>query len=200
VPEIVLVRHGETEWSAAGRHTGRTDLPLTPAGERHAVALRPLLAGRNFGLVLTSPLRRASRTAELAGLSATPDADLVEWDYGGYDGRTTAEISASLGRRWSLWDDGVVPGDTPGETLEQVAARVQRVLDRARAVLADGADVALVAHGHALRVLTACWLELDPKAGGLFVLSAGAVSTLGYDHERPAMRSWNVRPALSSGT
>jgi broad specificity phosphatase PhoE len=200
VPEIVLVRHGDTEWSATGRHTGRTDLPLTPAGERHALALRPALAGCHFGLVLTSPLQRASRTAELAGLSATPDSDLVEWDYGGYEGRTTADIGASLGRRWSLWHDGVVPGVTPGETLEQVTARVRRILARARPVLAEGADVALVAHGHALRVLTACWLELDPSAGQLFVLTAGGVSTLGYDHECPAMLSWNVQPAAGSTT
>ena len=193
-PQIVLVRHGETEWSRARRHTGRTDLPLTPAGERAARALRPLLGGREFGLVLTSPLRRAARTAELAGLDPRPDGDLVEWDYGGYEGLTTAEIAERLGRPWSVWSDGVVPGDTLGESLAEVAARTGRVLARAQPVLAAGADVALVAHGHLLRVLAAGWLGLPPQAGALFTLHAGAVGTLGFEHGWHAMIDWNLRP------
>jgi probable phosphoglycerate mutase len=190
VPEIVVVRHGETEWSAAGRHTGRTDLPLTEQGERAAAALRPLLAERRFGLVLASPLKRAQRTAELAGLRPDTDADLAEWDYGAYDGRTTAEISEELGRPWSVWSDGVVDG----ESLGDVALRVRRVIDRARPVLDQGSDVALVGHGHALRVLAACWLELAPAEGSRFVLRAGAVGTLGFEHSWPAITGWNVGP------
>ena len=190
VSEIVVIRHGETEWSADGRHTGRTDLPLTERGERSARALRPLLADRRFGLVLASPLERARRTAELAGLSPQLDDDLMEWDYGAYDGRTTDEISEELGRRWSVWHDGVVGGESLGE----VALRLRRVIDRARPVLDAGADVALVAHGHALRVLAACWLELAPTEGSRLVLRAGAVGTLGFEHGWPALTGWNVGP------
>ena len=166
--QLILIRHGETEWSAAGRHTGRTDLPLTAHGEAAATALAPALARLRLRAVFTSPAARAVRTAELAGLhGARPDADLQEWDYGGYEGLTTAQIRA--GRPgWDLWRDGVIPGDAgrPGETIEQVAARADAVLDRVRPLLAgDGGDVALVAHGHLLRVLTARWLRLGPPAG-----------------------------------
>jgi broad specificity phosphatase PhoE len=193
VGEIVVVRHGQTEWSRSGQHTGVTDLPLLPEGEKQARALAPLLAEWTFVDVRVSPRQRARHTAELAGLTATAvDDDLVEVDYGGYEGRTTAEISDELGSPWSLWRDGVVPGATPGETLADVGARVSRALDRVRPRLADG-DVALVAHGHVLRVLTAVWLGLAPEQGALFALPAGRVGVLGFDHERPALTAWALR-------
>ncbi|WP_233489371.1 histidine phosphatase family protein [Blastococcus sp. TF02-09] len=188
--QIVVLRHGQTEWSRSGQHTGLTDLELLPEGEEQARALRSRLGSREFAAVWVSPLRRAARTAELAGLTVTgSDPDLLEVDYGGYEGRTTAEISAELGRGWSLWADGTVPGETPGETLDQVAARVDRVLDRARARLPEG-DVALVAHGHVLRVLTARWLGLAPQAGALFALPAAAYGVLGHEHDRPVLTGW----------
>ncbi|SDE83459.1 probable phosphoglycerate mutase [Blastococcus fimeti] len=185
-----MLRHGQTDWSRSGRHTGSTDLPLLPEGEEQARALREELGARPFAAVWASPLQRAARTAELAGLQVTDtDRDLVEVDYGGYEGRTTAEISAALGRTWSIWTDGTVPGKTPGETLDQVATRVDRVLDRARAHLDDG-DVALVAHGHVLRILTARWLGLAPEAGALFALPPAAYGVLGHEHERPVLTGW----------
>ena len=195
VGEIVVVRHGQTEWSRTGRHTGVTDLPLLPEGEAQARALAPLLAGRSFAEVRASPRQRAGRTAELAGLAVTAvDDDLVEVDYGGYEGRTTAEISDELGRPWSVWADGVVAGDTPGETLDEVGRRVDRVLERVRPRLADG-DVALVAHGHVLRVLTARWLGLPPAGGALFALPAGRVGVLGHEHARPVLSGWALQAA-----
>ena len=184
--EIVLVRHGQTEWSRDGRHTGRTDIALTRDGERDAAALRPRLE-RPFGLVLTSPLQRAARTAELAGLSATVDADLVEWDYGPEEGRTTAQARETR-PGWSVWDD---TGGL-GETLDDVAVRQQRVLDRIRPVLEEGADACLVGHGHSLRILAACWLGLAPAAGRQLVLGAGSVSLLGEEHGCPAILAWNT--------
>ena len=188
--EIVVLRHGQTEWSRSGQHTGVTDLPLLPEGEQQARGLRDSLTGRTFAAVWVSPRQRAVRTAELAGLSATAvDDDLVEVDYGGYEGRTTDEISAELGREWSVWRDGIVPGATPGETLAAVGARADRVLDRARAVLSGG-DVALVAHGHVLRVLTARWLGLPPEDGALFALAAGSYGVLGHEHARPVLSAW----------
>jgi probable phosphoglycerate mutase len=188
--EIVVLRHGQTEWSRSGQHTGVTDLPLLPEGERQAQALRRSLAGRTFNEVWVSPRLRARRTAELAGLTPTAvDDDLVEVDYGGYEGRTTADISEELGRDWSVWRDGTVPGATPGETLAEVGTRVDRVLDRARQLLADG-DVALVAHGHVLRVLTARWLGLHPEDGALFALAAGSYGVLGHEHARPVLTAW----------
>jgi probable phosphoglycerate mutase len=192
VPQIVLVRHGETEWSRSGRHTGLTDVALTARGEAQASALRAVLAPARFGLVLTSPLQRARRTAELAGLGpAQVDPDLAEWDYGGYEGRTTDEIRTELGTPWTLFGDGVVPGVTPGETLDQVADRAGRVLRRIRPVLARGQDVALVGHGHQLRVLACCWLDLQPCHAARFTLSAGSVSRLGHEHETAAVLEWN---------
>jgi probable phosphoglycerate mutase len=196
VGEIVVVRHGATEWSRSGRHTGVTDVPLLPEGEAAARRLRPLLAERHITAAFVSPLARARRTAELVGLigddvPARIDADLVEVDYGGYEGRTTAEISAELGGPWSLWRDGTVPGNTPGESLAQVAARVDRVLDRVRPLLADG-DVALVAHGHVLRILTARWLGLGPESGALFAFATGRYGVLGTEHDRPALTGWNI--------
>ena len=184
--ELVLVRHGQTEWSRDGRHTGRSDIPLTPEGEADARGLAGRLAQRSFGLVLTSPLERAARTAELAGLRAEQEPDLVEWDYGPEEGRTT-EQAREQRPGWSVWDDTGL-----GETLEQLAVRSRRVLDRARPVLESGQDACLVGHGHALRVLTACWLGLGPEAGQQLVLSAGSVSTLGYEHGCPAVLSWNA--------
>jgi probable phosphoglycerate mutase len=196
--EVVLVRHGETEWSRSGRHTGSTDVPLTRHGEQQAAAIRPLLAARNFALVLTSPRARARHTAERAGLvSAEVCDDLAEWDYGGYEGRTTPEISRELGRPWTVFADGVLPGATPGETLEQVGARADRVLARVRPVVAAGGSVALVGHGHQLRVLGARWLGLPPDGGALLQLDAGSLSGLGTEHDRPVITLWNARPTLA---
>ncbi|MPQ98299.1 histidine phosphatase family protein [Modestobacter sp. I12A-02628] len=190
--ELVVVRHGQTEWSKSGQHTGVTDLPLLPEGEERARVLGTELAGRRFAQVLVSPRRRAQHTAELAGLHPVEvDEDLVEVDYGGYEGRTTPEISAELGREWSLWTLGTVPGDTPGESLGDVTARVDRVLDRVQPALADG-DVALVAHGHVLRILTARYLRLAPESGALFALAAGSYGVLGREHGRPVLTGWNV--------
>ncbi|HXZ71381.1 MAG TPA: histidine phosphatase family protein [Streptosporangiaceae bacterium] len=190
-----MLRHGETEWSRAGRHTGRTDVPLTPAGEAAAAALAPVLARHEICAVCTSPLQRAARTAALAGLSdVKQDPDLREWDYGGYEGMTTSQIR---GQRpgWYLWRDGVIPGGAgyPGETVEQVGARADAVLSRATPLLADG-DVVLVSHGHFLRVLTARWLGLGPAGGRLFRLGTGTLCTLGTEHGEPVITSWNVLP------
>lgn len=191
--ELVLVRHGETEWSASGQHTGVTDIPLTAAGEHQVSRLRPLLDGYRFGLMLTSPRVRARRTAELLGwTNPEVEPDLVEWDYGGYEGRTTAEISAELGRPWRIWTDPVPAGATPGETLAQVAERADRVLARVRPILRAGQDVALVGHAHGLRVLAARWLELAPQSGALLALSAGSMSGLGYEHDRQVIVYWSL--------
>ncbi|MFD7237081.1 histidine phosphatase family protein [Streptomyces syringium] len=202
--ELLLVRHGETEWSRTGRHTGLTDLPLTEVGEGQATALRPLLAERTVSLVLASPLGRAVRTAELAGLTdIQTDPDLREWDYGGYEGVTTPEIQRTR-PDWYLWDDGVIPGpaEHPGETLEEVGARADRVLARIAPRLgsADGGDVVLVAHGHFLRVLTARRLGLPPAAGALFRLDTATVSRIGTEHGRPALVAWNTPSPGGSGT
>ena len=193
--ELILLRHGETAWSRGLRHTGRTDVPLTPAGEAAAAALAPGLAARPVVAAFSSPAQRAVQTARLAGLvNVKEDADLWEWDYGGYEGRTTADIRT--GRPgWYLWREGVIPGDAdhPGETIAQVAARADAVLARVTPLLADG-DVALVAHGHLLRVLTARWLRLEPADGRLFRLDTGTLSTLGTEHGEPVNSSWNVPP------
>jgi probable phosphoglycerate mutase len=187
---LILIRHGETEWSANGRHTGLTDLPLTPRGKAHAVAVAPLLAdllgGRPPALVLTSPLRRAADTAELAGLTATPEPALHEVDYGDYEGLTTAQIREQK-PGWTVWT-GDLPG---GETLDQVAERVDRVLDRVRAALNEG-DVVLIAHGHVLRILAARWLDLPPSEGRHFALGTAAVCVLGSEHETPVLVRWNL--------
>jgi broad specificity phosphatase PhoE len=198
--ELILLRHGETEWSASGRHTGRTDVPLTPRGEAAAAALAPVLARRQIRAVFCSPAQRAVRTAELAGLpNPKLDPDLWEWDYGGYEGMTTPEIQAER-PGWNLWRDGVIPGDAahPGETVAHVGARADAVLARATPLLADG-DVALVAHGHVLRVLTARWLDLAPAGGRLFRLDTGTYCTLGTEREDPVISSWNVPPADPRG-
>ena len=190
--EIVLVRHGETEWSRDLRHTGRTDIPLTDTGREEARMLRVPLSGWSFARVYTSPLSRALDTCRLAGLddgAETTDA-LLEWDYGEYEGITTKEIRA--GRPgWFLWRDGV-PG---GETAEEVGARVDPLIAELKG--ADG-DVALFAHGHLLRVLTARWLGLPPQEGRLFALGTGTLSVLGYERETEVIRRWNAPVTPSS--
>src|SRR5580692_2542650 len=194
--ELILIRHGETEWSRDGRHTGRTDVPLTEAGLAAARALAPALSARHLATAFVSPASRSAKTAELAGLtSAQPDPDLWEWDYGGYEGLTTPQIRQQR-PGWYLWRDGVIPGDAehPGESVNQVGARADRVLDRASPLLVDG-DVALVAHGHLLRILTARWLGLPAADGRLFRLDTGTISSLGAEHEEPVISAWNVPPA-----
>jgi broad specificity phosphatase PhoE len=194
--ELILLRHGETEWSLDGKHTGRTDIPLTARGEAAAKALEPVLSRRDIVAVFTSPARRAVTTAAFAGLSnAQPDPDLWEWDYGGYEGLTTPQIQETR-PGWYLWRDGVIPGDAahPGETIEQVAQRTERVLARVTPLQARG-DVALVAHGHVLRVLTARYLRQPPAEGRLFRLDTGTVSTLGAEHAEPVITAWNVPPS-----
>jgi probable phosphoglycerate mutase len=184
-PETVLVRHGETEWTISRQHTSRTDVPLTDRGRERAGALAERLARRRFALVLTSPRRRAADTCRAAGFpGATVDGDLVEWDYGDYEGRTTAEIREER-PGWTLWHDGA-PG---GETAEEVTARADRVIERIRAV--DG-DVAVFSHGHFLRVLAARWLGLPAADGRLFALDPGSTSTIGWEREQPVLLSWNL--------
>lgn len=183
---MFVIRHGETEWSAAGRHTGRTDLPLTELGREQGKALTKLISGRRFELVLTSPLRRAQETCELAGLGARGrvEPDLAEWDYGEYEGLTTKEIRERH-PNWSIWTH---PPEQ-GESLEDLAGRADRVIRSVRAV--DG-DVALFGHGHALRVLTARWLDLQPIVGSGFELDTGAIGVLGWNREFPAVVRWNL--------
>ena len=187
-PEIWLIRHGETEWSLSGQHTGRTDLPLTAAGVREAKELGRYLAGRPFALVLTSPLQRAHETCKLAGYGgvAQIEPDLCEWDYGAYEGRTSAQIQESV-PGWTIWTSPV----PQGETIQQVAARASRVIERAAKA---GGHVALFAHGHLLRILTACWLGLPPDAGRFFALGTASVSVLGYERETRVIARWNVLP------
>ena len=193
--ELLLIRHGETAWSRTGQYGGRTDLPLTDVGVAAGRALGPLLARRQVAAVFVSPLSRAVRTAELAGLpDAKLDPDLLEWDYGGYEGMTQEQIRAAR-PGWDLWRDGVIGGDgQAGETLRQVAARTDAVLDRVRPLLRDG-DVAIIGHGHLQRVLAARWLGLDPAAARMLSHPhTGTLSALGYEHEQPVITAWNVRP------
>jgi broad specificity phosphatase PhoE len=183
--QIVIVRHADTEWSRAGRHTGRTDVPLTDEGRARAAELAERLRARRFALVLVSPLRRARETCELAGLAASAEqrADLLEWDYGDYEGLTTPQIRA---RRpgWNLWRDGC-PG---GEDAAQVGIRADRVI--AETAAADG-DVALFSHGHVLRVLGARWVDLQPRQGARLGLSTGAACVLGHERETAVLVRWN---------
>ena len=185
---VVLARHGETEWSLSLRHTGKTDLPLTEEGCRQARALGPRLHAWTFSLVLTSPLQRALETCRLAGYGeqAQVRPDLVEWDYGRYEGLTSQQIQA-LQPNWSLWRDGC-PG---GETAEDVGRRADRVLAEVRSV--DG-DVLIFAHGHVLRVLAARWLGEPPEGGRHYALQTATLSVLGYEHADPVIRLWNQAP------
>jgi len=188
---VVVVRHGQTEWSQTGRHTGRTDVPLTAEGGREAARIGERLAGRRFSLVLTSPLSRASETCKLAGFGARAQAneDLVEWDYGSCEGLTTAEIREHR-PGWSVLRDGA-PG---GEDAQDVGRRADRVLDAVRA--AEG-PVLLFAHGHVSRVIGARWIGLPPDHARLFALSTGSISVLGYERETPVLHSWNDTSHLS---
>lgn len=183
---VFLLRHGQTEWSESGQHTGRTDIPLTAEGEANAALLAPVLADEDFKLVLSSPLQRAVRTCELAGLGdrREEDADLTEWDYGQYEGLTTTEIR----QRDPGWT--VFTHETPGgEAAAQIGVRIDRVLTRVREVKGD---VALFGHGHALRVLAARWLELPPQDGRHFMLGTATVCVLSYEHNAPAVLRWNA--------
>jgi probable phosphoglycerate mutase len=189
--QVVLVRHGETEWALDGRHTGRTDVPLTDRGRRQAAWLAGLLRARQFAKVLVSPRQRAVETCRLAGFGDVAEVrdDLAEWDYGEYEGRTTPEILAER-PGWTLWDDGV-PG---GETVEDVGHRVDRVIAEVRST---PGDVAIFAHGHVLRILTARWLGLGPRCGRLFLLEPAGVSVLGYEHTWAVITRWNDTPTYS---
>lgn len=218
-PQLVLLRHGETDWSRNGQHTGRTDLALTSDGEAQAVAAGRFIArhtslrGRPFTQVRTSPLLRARRTAELAGFAdAVPDANLMEWDYGQVEGRTSQEVSNDVGHDWRIFRDGVHDGASPGrgagaapaeptsptfptfpgESLADVAGRAARVIDDVAGVLDGGGDVLLVAHGHLLRVLGAVWLDLAPSYGARFELGTAAVCFLGFEHAQRTIESWNL--------
>ncbi len=184
--DVILLRHAETEWSRTRRHTGRTDVPLTDRGREAARALGPRLRGRDLGLVLTSPLSRATETAALAGLRPEPEEGLLEWDYGAYEGRTTPAIREER-PGWYLFRDGC-PG---GEGAEAVGARVDPVIARALPVLEAGHDAVLVAHGHVLRVLAARWLEQPAAFGGRLYLSTGSLSVLGFEREVRVLRGWN---------
>jgi broad specificity phosphatase PhoE len=183
--EVVLVRHGETEWTRTRQHTGRTDLPLTEEGRKQGRLVGEALKGRAFPLVLTSPLRRARETCELAGLGAAAQArdDLAEWDYGDYEARKTVDIRAER-PDWFLWRDGVPNGESPAD----VGRRADRVIDEIRAA---GVDTVVFGHGHQLRVLAARWLGLEPSDGRLFVLDTASISVLGYERETAAMLRWN---------
>ena len=192
MPDVILVRHGATEWSAGGRHTSVTDLPLTPEGEAGARAVGRWLAGRRIAAVLTSPRARARQTCALAGLAgpARVDADLAEWAYGDYEGLTTAEIRRDR-PGWTIWSDGAPGGETP----EEAGRRADRVVERVRGRLRrDEGDMALFSHGHFLRVLAARWAGLEVQWGRALMLDAGAVCLLGYEREMPALRLWNLRP------
>lgn len=211
---LVAVRHGETEWSKVGRHTGRTDLPLTAAGEEQATTAGHSLAGQEFGLVLVSPLGRARRTAELAGF---PDyeivPDLAEWDYGPVEGLTRQQVRDELGYAWSVLPDGVRqslsisgtddlpdrlrnPSPGKGELVEEVAARAARVIARVEPTLKAGENVLVVAHGHLLRILACAWLDLHPEVAERLAMGTAARSVFGYDRGVRALVHWNVPPSV----
>jgi broad specificity phosphatase PhoE len=180
-----LIRHGETEWSLSGAHTGKTDIPLTATGEEKAREIRAKLAGVDFKLVLTSPMSRARRTCELAGFGdrAQIEPNLMEWDYGEYEGRKTADIRKER-PDWYLWRDGV-PG---GEAIAQVGERARKVIARASAA---GGDVALFGHGHILRIIASCWLDLPPEEGQHLALGTAGVGMLGFEHDTHVIERWN---------
>lgn len=185
--EILLIRHAETEWSKQGKHTGHTDMPLTDAGREAAIHLRVPLRERDFAAVLTSPLKRARETCELSGLIglAQERRSLIEWDYGDYEGLTTAEIQQER-PKWSLWRDGC----PKGEDASAVGARADAAISELLSI--DG-DVAVFSHGHALRVLGARWAQLQPAAGARLLLSTGSICTLGFEHGKQAISRWNER-------
>jgi len=185
--QIFLVRHGETEWSRSGQHTGHTDVPLTEHGRAQAERLGRYLHGRSL-TVWTSPLRRARETCRLAGIENPQiELDLIEWNYGAYEGRTTMDIRQDVAD-WSVWDSPI----PNGETLEQVATRAQQVIHRSTA--ATTSDIALFAHGHILRILAACWIGLPPAAGRLLGLDTATVSVLGYERDTRVIQHWNIVP------
>ena len=190
--ELWLIRHGETTWSAEGRHTGRTDIPLTENGRRQAAVLGKALAGTKFAAVRCSPLLRAKETCEIAGFGSVAEVDegLREWDYGVYEGRTSQEIQAEI-PGWSVWKDAIVGG----ETVEQVGARADGVIARALSAAGPQTDqvarVALFAHAHILRILAARWIGLGPRGGSLFALGTGSVSVLGWEKETRVVQRWN---------
>lgn len=188
---IYLIRHGETEWSRSGQHTGRTDIPLTAEGERAAQALGRALANHTFSPILSSPLARARETCRLAGFAAAAqiDPDLQEWDYGIYEGRTTLDIRAE-NPQWSVWLSPIVNG----ESLEEVATRARRVIDRVTAATAPDGNAALFAHGHILRILAACWIGQPPITGRYLALDTATISVLGYERQTRVIRRWNVAP------
>jgi probable phosphoglycerate mutase len=188
-PQLVLLRHGETEWSRTGKHTSTTDVPLTEEGEARARALEPVLGRRDFRLVLSSPRQRAVRTAELAGFAGRIETteDLAEFDYGEYEGRTSKEIHEDR-PGWDLWRDGA-PG---GETAAEVRVRVERVIARALPTLDAGHDALLVAHGHVLRALAAAWIDLPPEGGAKLVLSTAGIAELGFEHDNRVVDLWNA--------
>lgn len=183
--ELWLIRHGETEWSLSGQHTSRTDIPLTERGKQRAQKIRDYLRGKSFSMVLCSPMQRAKETCRIAGFGdvAQIDDDLKEWDYGVYEGRTTKDIQKEV-PGWSVWTNAIVGG----ETMDQVAARANRVIARAEA---KGGSVALFAHGHILRILAACWIQSPPVMGSRLALGTGTVSTLGFEHQTQVITMWN---------
>lgn len=182
--ELWLARHGETPWSLTGQHTGRTDLALTTEGEAQAAKLRPRLSGVAFAKVITSPLQRARETASIAGFADAERCDnLLEWDYGEFEGLTTADIQQKI-EDWSIWTTSLAQG----ETVEQVGRRADKVIEEC----SPHERVLLFAHGHILRILTARWLGLEPTAGKLFALSTASLSVLGYEHDTRVIREWNI--------
>lgn len=183
--ELWLIRHGETEWSLSGAHTSRTDIPLTERGRERAREIRKYFQGKTFSMVLTSPMQRARETCSIAGYGdvAQVDSDLSEWNYGVYEGRTTKDIQKEI-PGWSVWANPIIDG----ETIDQVAARANRVIARAAA---KGGSVALFAHAHILRILAACWIESPPVMGSRLALGTGAVSTLGFEHQIRVISMWN---------
>ena len=195
--DLLLVRHGETEWALSGQHTSWTDIPLTDNGREQARKLAPLVGSYRVGAVFSSPMVRAQETAKLAGFGdVRVDADLCEWDYGGYEGTTTLEIQRDR-PGWFLFTDGVAPGppEHPGESPDEVGARADRMLAKVDAALAENeGSVVLFAHGHYLRVLTARRLGLPAAGGAHFLMATGTVSRLSTEHGRPVVAGWNLRP------
>ncbi len=188
-PVLWLVRHGQTEWSAADRYTSRTDVPLTEAGEEEAMALRPWLAGQELAFVVSSPRQRAVRTAGLAGFEPVIDPDLAEWDYGNLEGLTAEEIRAQH-PGWTIWEGPWTDGERP----QDVAARARRAIERARALPA-GATALMFSHGHMLRVITMCWLGRPVADGAMLGLGTATIGVLGWDHDLPVVQRWNMPTA-----